>query len=105
MKIIIIAAFFTLSLSAAFCQINIVNHWPTGYYGPVQYRTPEQTIGEYYIVLPLDESEKTYGYLTLKSQKNPDENLKDSTLKGTPLKLISIDNNEKKLGILKIKMV
>lgn len=63
-------------------------------YGPVPYRTLEQTIGEDYVVLPMDQFEKKSGYDVLKLAKEPNTDITDSTLSGKQLRLIAIDTKK-----------
>lgn len=62
------------------------------YIGPFRYRTLKETIGETYVVLPLDIDNMNRGYPFLANVTTGEERAKATTA-GKHLKLISIDND------------
>ncbi len=92
MKNVLIISVALLSIFKCYGQTKTVTGPLT--YGPVPYRTLEQTIGEDYIVLKQNGTEKKYGFSWIKKADDDDfPYLKDSTLVGKTLKLVQIDKN------------
>lgn len=103
MKKILLILLITLINSPAFCQskadsieiakmlnIDKLAKRPDRYFfGPVPYRTLEETVGEEYMVLPLDSGMKKFGYTYMKAQGS-EKRLYSKDIEGKLLVLKSV---------------
>lgn len=97
MNRLICAFIFSLSISLCFGQqhnAEKLTEEQRTYIGPFRYRTLKETVGETYVVLPLDVNNFKSGYFFLENITTGEKSAKATTA-GKQLKLISIDDDFK----------